>query len=237
MEGKLLGLVKPWGRIWEGVPFSIHWTRDDRFFTKLMSTHGLLNEVPDHSTYRKKDGEWATFKYVEYLSRHNNSNHWVDNVNNRRHDNIGLEQVWHTKWWTTRQFTFICSVVKANAVYSKARGRKAIPEPQLEFCRKLALGMSENNLDDEGVSINSTIRRNKWSRGPGIPGYELVSRPTHTGMWNTGDNGGTKTKTEYVKIKCATCKTKIITYCNWNKKVPMCTQCYGVQISNCSNTN
>ena len=83
--------------------------------------------------------------------------------------------------------------------------------------------MSEKNLDDEGVSINYPILHKKRSRGTGIPGHELVSRPTHTGMWNTGDNVWTKTKTEYVKIKCATCKTKIRTYCNCNKKVPMCT--------------
>ena len=137
----------------------------------------------------------------------------------------------------SRQFTFILSVAEANFVYSGARGRKAIPEPQLEFCRKLALGMLENNLDDEGVSINYHICHKKRSRGPVSPGHELVSRPTHTGMWNTGDNGWTKTKTEYVKIKFATCKTKIRTYCNCNNDVPMCTQCYGLHISNCSNKN
>ena len=97
--------------------------------------------------------------------------------------------------------------------------------------------MLENNLDDEGVSINSPILRKKQFRGPGSPEHDLVSRPTHTGMWNTGDNGWTKTKTEYAKIKCATFKTKMRTYCNFNKKVPMFTKCYGVHIYNCSNTN
>ena len=62
-----------------------------------MSTHRLLTEVDDQKTYRKKYGAWVRFNYVEYLSRHNRSKHWVDNVNNRRHDTIGLEQVWHTK--------------------------------------------------------------------------------------------------------------------------------------------
>ena len=135
-------------------------------------------------------------------------------MNNRRHDPIGLEQVWHTKWWPTRKFTFICSIAEVNAVYSRAHGGKAIPEPQLEFRRKLALGILENSLYDEGVSINYPIRRKKSSRGPGSPGRELVGRPSHTGMWNTGDNGWIKTKTEYVKIKCATYKMNIKTYCN-----------------------
>ena len=97
--------------------------------------------------------------------------------------------------------------------------------------------MLKKNKDDEGVSIGSPIFRKKRSRRPGSPGHDLVSCPTHTGMLNTGDNGWTKTKTEYVKIKCATCKKNIRTYFNYNKKVPMCIQCYGVHIYNFSNTN
>ena len=110
------------------------------------------------------------------------------------------------------------SVSEANTVYSRSHGRKAVPDPQLEFCRKLALGMFKNNLDDEGVIINSLICRKKRSRGTGSSGHDLVSRPTHTEMWNTGDNEETKKKTEYVKIKCDTCKTNIKTYCNFNKE-------------------
>ena len=83
--------------------------------------------------------------------------------------------------------------------------------------------MLKKNLDDESVSINYPICHKKWSRGTGSPGHELVNRPTHTGMWNTRDNAWTKTNTEYLKIKCATCKTKTRTYFNCNKKVPMCT--------------
>ena len=78
-------------------------------------------------------------------------------MNNRRHDTIDLEQVWHTQWWPTQQFTFIFSAPEANTVNSRERGRKAIPDPQLEFSRKLALGMLENNLNDKGVSINYPI--------------------------------------------------------------------------------
>ena len=74
-EGKPLGFVKTLRQDMEGIPFNVHCTRDDRFVTKLMSTHGLLAEVEDHKTYRQKDGEWVTFNYTEYLSRHNRSKH------------------------------------------------------------------------------------------------------------------------------------------------------------------
>ena len=90
MEGKPLGFVKNLRPYMGGLPFNIHCTRYDRFVTKLMSTHGLLNELPNHSTYQQRNGEWVTFKYAKYISRQNHSNHWVDDVNNRRHDPIGI---------------------------------------------------------------------------------------------------------------------------------------------------
>ena len=52
MDGKPLVFVKTLRQDMAGLPFNIHCARDERFVTKLMSTHGLLNEVPDHSTYR-----------------------------------------------------------------------------------------------------------------------------------------------------------------------------------------
>ena len=116
---------------------------------------------------------------------------------------IGIEQVWHTKWWPKKKFTFICSVVEANAVYSRPRGRKVIPEPQLEFRRKLALGMLENNLDYEGMSTKSPILSKKWSIGPGIPGndakFKLRLRyrlpPTGPGVYGVGlDNRANESK-------------------------------------------
>ena len=119
-----------------------------------MSTQGLLEEVDDHTTYRQeKDGTVVHFKYTEYLARHNRSKHCVDDVNNRRYDPIGLEQVWHTKWWPTHQFTFICSVAEANTVISRARAMGETPTPQLKFRRALAMKMLQNNIREDGVTV------------------------------------------------------------------------------------
>ena len=90
MESKTLGFVKTLRNYMGGVTFNINCNRYERFVTKLMSTHGLLNEVPDNFTYRGKDGEWVTFKYTEYLSCHNQNKHWVGYLNNMSHDPIGL---------------------------------------------------------------------------------------------------------------------------------------------------
>jgi hypothetical protein len=80
-------------------------------------------------------GCWKTFQYSEPFSRFSRGKHWVDDVNNRRHDPIGLEEVWQTKWWPMQQFTFICSIAEVNAVQSWARGTHEATMPQLQFCR------------------------------------------------------------------------------------------------------
>ena len=94
---KELGSAKTFRQVFDGNPFLVHCHKDDRYVTKIMSTHGLINEISTHKTYRRVAGEWKTFNYTEPISRHNHSKHWVDDVNARSHDPIGLEDVWHTK--------------------------------------------------------------------------------------------------------------------------------------------
>ena len=86
----------------DNIPFFVHCCRDSKYVPKIMSTHGMLETVQDHPTYRKVDGRWKSFKYTEPFSRYSKAKHWVDDVNNRRHDPIGLEEVWGTKWWAMR---------------------------------------------------------------------------------------------------------------------------------------
>ena len=147
----------------------MHCQKDDTYVTKIMSTHGILKQVDDHTTYCYIDGEWKTFKYVEPMSRHNRSKHWVDDVNNKRHDPIGLEDVWATKWWPTRQFTFLFSVAEVNAVNLQAQGKKETADPQLTFCHNLAMDMLENEIGIVQPLKNSPV---KTRRGRKVPGHE-----------------------------------------------------------------
>jgi hypothetical protein len=66
-------------------------------FEKIMSTHGLMTPVENHTTYWYDGGEWKSSKYCEPMSRHNHTKHWVDDINNSGHDPIDLEEVWATK--------------------------------------------------------------------------------------------------------------------------------------------
>lgn len=104
------------------------------------------------------------------------------------------------------------------------------------FCDRYG-GLAIPTLCNDGMVIRSPGRGEKRSRGGEEPGHELCTRPPFTGRWKTENNMWTEIKTKYAKIKCALCNTKIRTYCKCDKKVPMCTECYGIHISNCSNTN
>ena len=62
-----------------------------------------------------------------------NGTTWVNNVNKHRHDPVGLETTWKTKWWPNRQFTFLLSISEVNAGQARARARDNKPDPTLIF--------------------------------------------------------------------------------------------------------
>ena len=87
------------------------------------------------------NGQATTFNYTEPISRHNTAKHFVDDVNNRQHDPIGLDAGWATKKWEHRQFTFFLLIAEVNAIIhaevnainSQACGRNAKAEATLVF--------------------------------------------------------------------------------------------------------
>ena len=58
-----LGVAKTYVQTIEDTKFLIHFHKDDRYFCKIMSMHGLMTPVEDHTTYRYVGGEWMSFKY------------------------------------------------------------------------------------------------------------------------------------------------------------------------------
>ncbi len=98
----------------DGKNFFIHCQKDACYVTKIMSAHGLIQPVDDHLTYCSIEREWKSFKGIEPMSCHKCAKHWVDDLNNSRHDPIALEDVWGMKWWPTWQFTFLLSVAEGS---------------------------------------------------------------------------------------------------------------------------
>jgi len=141
-----------------------------------------------------------------------------------------------TIYLPTRQFTFTCSVAEANAVMCRVRATKENATPQLEFQRTLAMKMLNNKIMDDGMLNGLPMRKKRRSRASDLVEHELCTRPPNTGIWKTATNAWSKIGTRYAKTKCHGCKTKIRTYCKCNKKIPLCTECYGKHILEVNNT-
>ena len=77
-----LGVAKTYVQTIEDTKFLIHCHKDDRYVCKIMSTHGLMTPVEDHTTYRYIRGEQKSFTYCKLMSCHNHAKHWVDDVKN-----------------------------------------------------------------------------------------------------------------------------------------------------------
>ncbi|KAL7425548.1 hypothetical protein ACHAXH_000046, partial [Discostella pseudostelligera] len=226
MSNKPLGATESFVQDLQGTRFYIHCTKDRDYVTKIMSTHGLLDEIQDHPTWRLVDGQWKTFKYAEPFSRHNRAKHWVDDVNNRRHDPIGLEEIWATKWWPNRQFTFILSVVEANAIQARARARDAPAEPTLSFRKQLANHMLHNRIGDNGVNVSSPIR----PRVRRTTEHERKRKRVHEGKWNATTKTFNQVKTEYLREKCSDCDATTREYCSCSPARPLCRGCFSLHL-------
>ncbi len=59
----------------DNILFLIHCCRDSKYVSKIMSTHGMLESVQDLPTWRKIDGSWKSFKYMEPFSRYARAKH------------------------------------------------------------------------------------------------------------------------------------------------------------------
>ena len=53
---KELGSAKTFRQVFDGKPFLVHCHKDNSYVTKIMSTHGLINEISTHKTYRRVVG-------------------------------------------------------------------------------------------------------------------------------------------------------------------------------------
>jgi hypothetical protein len=202
----------------DNVLFFINCCRESKYFSKIMSTHGMLETVQDHPTWRKIDGQWKSFKYTEPFSRYSKAKHGVDNVTNRCHDPIGLEEVWGTKWWAMRQFTFLCSVAEVNAVQSQARGKNEGAEPQLNFRQELARQMIENTLDDPPTPEVAPVRRQQRRNAD----HALKRQAAFEGEWDLDRRKFKKVNTDYFCLKCRECGKKCRTFCSCNPGKPLC---------------
>ncbi len=169
------------------------------------------------------DGKWKSFKYSEPFSRHNCAKDWVDDINNCRHDPIGLETAWATKWWPNRQFTFILSVTEANAVQARARATKETAMPTLDFWKKLAMRMIQNKIGDNGVAAASPKR----TRASVPRDHVLIKRAKKEGKYSYSKRRFKECKTLYIPHPCYVCRKSTRDNCSCNPGHDLCRVWFG----------
>ncbi len=157
-QEKPMGHFESLEQVVDGVKFLIHCQKEENYMTKIVSCHGILTRVDDHDTFcdiTNADGSRLRiqFKYPEPILLDNRDRHCVDFPNNCRHHPIALSDVWRTKWWPNRQFTFLLEVAEANEANERAHARKQTVELQWEFQHALAQRMPFNKWDSDGKSV------------------------------------------------------------------------------------
>ena len=61
-DGKELGETMRYEQDIDAVKFLVHCTRDEKYVSKMMSSHGILDEIQDHSTGCCVGVVWKSFK-------------------------------------------------------------------------------------------------------------------------------------------------------------------------------
>ena len=130
---------------------------------------------------------------------------------------------WATKWWAIRQFTFMLSVVEANAVQALAHAKKETAMPTLEFRRRLVEKMMTNRLGDNGVAAASPVRT--WASLSND--HVLSKRAKKEGKWNYSKRKFNQVKTLYVAHPYSVCRVNTRVYCSCDPGQDLCQVCFG----------
>ena len=101
---------------------------------------------------------------------------------------------------------------------------------QLHSGKKLAFDMMENTLDNSGM-VEESPSRSKRATQSVIIGHRIMSIPSFCGQWVNG--AWTKVATQYLQKTCK-CGNLTRYYCECNRAVYYCIQCYAVHFKTAS---
>ena len=87
--------------------------------------------------------------------------HSVDDHNNKRHSPISIEEIWATKWWPNRVFAFLLAVTEVNVSLGMVEFCDNAPTSQIEFRKKLADVLINNEYFNEEDNTTPVKKANK----------------------------------------------------------------------------
>jgi Transposase IS4 len=121
------------------VPLHVFCMKEEDYVMMLMSIFGTCLRVGDER-FRKigNENQRISFKYPELVYNHFQYRDAVDSHNARQMAPIALEEVWATKRWPHRIFTYLLGTTEVNCnLGESAFGEAQETRPQLEFRRLL----------------------------------------------------------------------------------------------------
>ena len=120
--------------------------------------------------------------------------------------------------------TFLLLVAEVNAVQTWVHGKKETAMPRLEICKKLAMRMMPNNLNDDGVAATSPMCT--WSHTPSE--HVFLKWKQREGKWNQYTCTFTKQDTLYIPHPCSEFHAKTQSYCKCDPGCPLGMVCFGI---------
>ena len=131
------------------VDFHVYAMKEPDYVMSIMSTYGTNQRMGKETQRELVGGERKKFFYPEVIGNHFLFRHSVDDHNNKRHSPISIEEIWATKWWPNRVFAFLLAVTEVNASLGMVEFCDNAPTSQIEFRKKLADVLINNEYFNE----------------------------------------------------------------------------------------
>lgn len=230
--------------ILRGVKYDIFCMKEEDYVMKIMSTYGSLEDHPDQHTAEtrrtyKRNGVTTKkeFKYKIPFGNHFRYRHAVDDHNNLRHQSPALEEVWVTKRWPIRVFTFLLAITEVNLFlilrFFIWKGEERRTKFQ-SFRKDLAFSLIYNKHIAKETTSTSSPPTSPSKRPKLRSGHKLVTKPPYTGTWAGGRWNTSKIAYQQYRcsnVNCTSSKSggraQVRTYCSCAIGRFLCNTCWG----------
>ena len=173
----------------EDVPYDIFCMKEPDYVMKIMSTYGGLFEKDGQKTSKRSfrignEDHNVEFKYKIPFSNHFDYRGVVDNHNGLRHMKPSIEQIWKTRRWAVRVFSFLLAVSEVNTylAFKFFVWNKEEKMDFMTFRSKLAWSLIRNTyLQSQQSPQNKESKRKRK-----VNEHKYTTAPPHAKKYHRG---------------------------------------------------
>ncbi len=199
--------------------------RDNCFAILAVSSFGTL--LPGSEVlYRKTDHGVVSFKRPVLYEQFYFARHAVDDNNNLRQGWRGIEEIWETKIWLQRVFSFTVGLTEVNAYL--AHRHFVCPNSSIslqQFRRSLARDLINNPF----LISEQQIPQTPTTRAKTSFSHVIQSIPQYS-SWD-GKSWKKKLKSQFPQRQCLACRRYTSFYCICSPARSICKKCFGPHVS------